>query len=140
MARRYKPPIPQWIIDERKRLGWKPAEVSERLKALGYEAEESTVQVWESGRNPSAENIEGLERIFGSPAPREAQGAGDMAALIAAQTAVLSEIRDELRLSRLVSERSAHVLAELLGANAETLDPADTPDASDAHAPLGTAG
>jgi hypothetical protein len=88
-------------------MGWKPADVSRRLKDLGYEAEESTVQVWESGRSPSVDNIEGLERIFGTTAPVEADDRSDLVAAIRELTAAVREVRQEQR-------QSASFLTELL--------------------------
>lgn len=108
MSVKPKPPVSDWIVRERKRLGWKPTDVSDRLKAAGYEAEVSTVQVWEAGRSPKPETIAGLERLFGSVAPREQADNGDMAAAI-------RELVEEVRLSRLASDRNADVLAQLLG-------------------------
>lgn len=104
MSSKSKPPVSVWIIAERKRLGWKVADVSRRLKDLGYEAEESTVQVWEAGRSPKAETIEALERLFGSRAPREVEiGDRDLAAVIAAidrQTTAIGELAAAIREDR----------------------------------------
>lgn len=132
MPRKQKPPISEWIVSERKRLGWKPADVSERLKAAGYEAEESTVQVWEAGRSPSADNIEGLERLFGSSAPREQADQSDL-------VAVIRELVEEVRLSRQASDRNADVLAQLLGVVLSgRLPQPETEGAADAPAPVGS--
>lgn len=93
-----KPPVSAWIQSERKRMGWKVHDLSRRLIDLGYDAQESTVGVWEAGRSPKAETIEALERLFGSQAPRE-DGNGDMTALVAAlssQTAALNRLADRL--------------------------------------------
>jgi len=109
MASRHKPPISAWIASERKAHGWKVEELSARLRGMGYEAETATVRVWEAGRSPKAETIEGLERLFESKAPRD--DAPDNSDLVAA----IRELVEEVRLSRLASERSGEVLAELLG-------------------------
>lgn len=59
---RAKPPVPAWIIRERKRLGPKPRDLAERLTAMGLAVTEGTVRTWEAGRSPHPDNIEGLER------------------------------------------------------------------------------
>ncbi len=119
--RKPKPPVSEWIIRERKRMGWKPLDISDRLKAAGYEAEESTVQVWEAGRSPSATNIEGLERLFGSTAPREREDQGDLAAVIAAQTVAIGRQTDVLeRVLALLEGRGGSGLSRFLAALSET--------------------
>lgn len=131
---RTKPPVSEWIAVERKRAGWKVDELSRRLVEAGYPAEVSTIRVWEAGRSPRQETIEALERLFGSAAPRDRDQGGDNSALISEQTAVLRELVEEVRLSRLVSERSAVVLAELLGSLAQGRLPlVETPGASGAR-------
>lgn len=107
--RRPKPPVSLWISAERKRHGWKVADLASRLQAAGYEAAETTVRTWEAGRSPHPDTISGLSRLFGSQAPVEPDANGTDLAL------VLREIRDELRLSRLSADKNADVLAELLG-------------------------
>lgn len=49
----------------------KPHDLVARLRAQGSDVVEQTVRVWESyaGRSPSPDNIDALERIFGSQAP-----------------------------------------------------------------------
>lgn len=79
-----KPPVSAWIARERKAHGWKVAELSRRLTDMGYEAQPSTIGVWEAGRAPRAETIEALERLFGSLAPREEDYAGDSQAVLLA--------------------------------------------------------
>lgn len=66
-----KPPVAGWIVRERRRLGLKPRDIAAQLAGMGLEVTEATVKVWESNadRRPSAYNLEGLERIFGSQAP-----------------------------------------------------------------------
>jgi ribosome-binding protein aMBF1 (putative translation factor) len=100
VARKAKPPVSAWIVTERKRLGWKVDDVSRRLLELGYDAQPSTVQVWEAGRSPRAETIEALERLFGSMAPRDQPTIGDLSGLVEAitqQTAAISALADALK-------------------------------------------
>lgn len=95
-----KPPVSAWIAAERKGRAWKVEELSRRLKEAGYEAEVSTIRVWEAGRTPAPETIEGLERLFGSKAPRDVPAQTDTAALVAAidrQTAAIGELVDAIR-------------------------------------------
>ena len=73
---RAKPPVPAWIIRERKRLGLKPRDLAERLTAMGLPVTEGTVRTWEAGRSPHPDNVEGLERIFGTRSPDYMAGAG----------------------------------------------------------------
>lgn len=104
-------PIGDWIKAERKRHGWKVEELSRRLVDAGYEGEVNTVRVWESpkGRQPKADTITALERLFGASAPRESETTNaDLASAV-------RELVEEVRLSRLSQERNADVLAELLG-------------------------
>lgn len=120
MAVRQKPATAAWIQRERKRLGLSTRELSERLALIGVRVGEQTISVWESyaGRNPSADNLDALERLFGSKAPERADGQGDVAATLAAaidrQTdALLSAIRDrEAALARR-DEEIAALLQEL---------------------------
>lgn len=81
-----KPATAAWIVRERKRLTLKPRDLVTRLAAQGLVVTEATVKVWESNadRRPSPENLEGLERIFGSTAPGTETPTGDQSALIAA--------------------------------------------------------
>lgn len=99
--RKPKPPVSEWIVSERKRLGWKVPDLSQKLLDLGYDAQIPTVQVWEAGRKPRDETIDGLERLFGSTAPREnGDASADVAAAIREQTAVLRELVEILRGTR----------------------------------------
>lgn len=103
MASQPKPAVSLWITAERKRHGWKVEELSRRLIEAGYPAEVSTVRVWEAGRAPRSETITGLERLFGSIAPRETQQPTDMAALVAAldrQTVAIRDLVAEVREGR----------------------------------------
>ena len=92
MAYRPKPAMAAWIQGERKRLGLSTKQLAERLALIGVTVGEQTISVWESyaGRNPSADNLDALERIYGSQAPSEqAGGESDLAAAIREQTAAL---------------------------------------------------
>lgn len=118
MPRRDKPPISQWIVDERKRHGWKVDEVSRRLLEMGYEAQPSTVQVWEAGRTPRADTLEALERLFDSHAPREVdidaargEAIAVMTEAIRQQTQVMREMLLAMREERSRTYSSEDVLA-----------------------------
>lgn len=118
---RFKPPVSQWIVDERKRHGWKVDELSRRLVEMGYEAQPSTVQVWEAGRSPKGETIDALERLFGSAAPRAAELSGDLASAIREQTAAMRELVAELREAREAQQGRDEGLAAALGELSGTL-------------------
>lgn len=105
-----KPPISDWIVRERKRMGWKVPDLSKRLLDLGYDAQVSTVQVWEAGRSPRPETITALERLFGSAAPREVAGANPD------YLAVLTRIADAVERMQVAQEETAAHLAAILGA------------------------
>lgn len=77
---RVKPPVSAWIVRERKRLGLTPRDLAVRLSAMGLPTAEGTPRTWEAGRSPSPDNIDGLEKIFGSHSP-EAEAIGDTAYL-----------------------------------------------------------
>lgn len=86
-----------WIARERKRLGLKPPELAERIRAHGGLIDSwQTIRVWESyaKRNPSPDNIAALERVFGTAAP-DPESAVDIGTLIAkldAQTGAITEL------------------------------------------------
>lgn len=81
-----KHPVSLWLIDERKRHGWKAEEVARRLRDAGVDAADGTYRVWESGRKPSDTAIRAMETLFDSTAPAEAAPTPDLAALVAALT------------------------------------------------------
>jgi transcriptional regulator with XRE-family HTH domain len=82
-VRKPKSPLAAWIVDQRKRLGWKSEELAARLDVA-----ESTVRGWESGRSVSAESITRLERAFGVEAPGSHDSTGgDVAGAIREQAA-----------------------------------------------------
>lgn len=93
-----KPPIAAWIVRERKRLGLKPRDLVERLRAQGLTISEATVKVWESNadRRPAPENLDGLERIFQSRAPRDPEPF-DLAIAVREQTAAIQAQVDAIR-------------------------------------------
>lgn len=95
-----KPATARWIVTERKRLGLKPSDVVVRLAAMGLTVSEPTVKVWESNGNrlPAPENLEGLERIFGSQAPgKEPTESPDLARAIKDLVGELRQWRTEDR-------------------------------------------
>ena len=130
MSRRPKPPMAAWIARERKRLDLKPADVAGRLRALGLEASEQTVRVWESyaNRRPSPENIDGLERIFGTRSPEAEESAQDVAAVVAA----IDRLTDAVRAQGQQQMDGMTALAEVLGVVLARLGglPERTPDES----------
>lgn len=139
---RAKPPLSAWIVRERKRLGLKPPDLAERLTAAGLPVQVGTVRTWEAGRKPHPDNIEGLERIFGTRAPASAPPEGDTlaggAALIDAlsdQTAAINAL--VLRLDELLpSERVREMLAwaaERMPAESRSPDPKRDHDGSPAR-------
>lgn len=89
-VRKPKAPLSAWIVEQRKRLGWKSEELAARLDVA-----ESTVRGWESGRSVSADSLARMERAFGVQAPGTNEpGAGDPAGLMAAMTAALLRAGD----------------------------------------------
>lgn len=94
-----KPPVAAWIVRERKRLKLKPKDVAVRLAAMGLEVSEATVKVWESNANrrPNPYNLEGLERLFESAAPDQAQvDDGSLVAALHDQTKAISALVSRL--------------------------------------------
>lgn len=136
----HKPPVSAWIVSERKRLGWKVGDLSSALKAAGYDAEPSTIGVWEAGRKPRGETIEGLERIFGSSAPREQPESMDLSTLFAKmdrQTDAIESVAHALlelvtRLDRgqALARQERAQIAELVGIAARAPSLAGTPAAA----------
>jgi transcriptional regulator with XRE-family HTH domain len=117
---RPKPAISAWIQSERKRLGWKVADLSQKLLDLGYDAQPSTVAVWEASRTPRPETLDGLERLFGTRAPRDEPT--DLAAAIRAQTEAMRELVEELREAREGRQGRDEGLAVVLAKLGETLE------------------
>lgn len=108
---RAKDPIPAWIIRERKRLKLKPQDIADQLSAMGLPVVVGTVRTWEAGRNPHPDNVEGLERIFGTRSPDYMDGAAggdtlaassDLLAALANQTAAIDRLI--VRLDSLASQ------------------------------------
>lgn len=131
-----------WIAAERKRLNWKAEELGRRLREAGYEVADTTIRTWEAGRRPSAENIAGLERLFGVQAPAEPETGTDQAAVVAAidrQTDVLAQLVSAV--SRLDGSVSGGLiglgkaLGPILAALEGTL-PRSEPGPDAPHAPL----
>lgn len=85
MAHRQKPATAAWIQRERKRLGLSTRELSDRLALIGAKVGEQTISVWESyaDRRPSADNLDALERLFGSTAPERQEPSGDQSQMLA---------------------------------------------------------
>lgn len=77
-----KPPLAQWIVEQRRAKSWKLEELARRLREAGYEAADTTVRTWEAGRRPHPGTIRALELLFDKAAPREREEP-DMAALLA---------------------------------------------------------
>jgi transcriptional regulator with XRE-family HTH domain len=132
IARHLKHPIALWIIDSRKasQPAMKPADVG---RAIGVT--EQTVRAWETARAgqttrlPSADNLDAMARLFGSPAPgREvATDQSDLAAAIWAQTRALNDLVEELRQSRSDARRAGAEAAErAIVAAGLRPDPADS--------------
>ncbi len=98
----------------------KPHDLVARLRAQGVDVVEQTIRVWESyaGRSPSPDNIEALERIFGSQAPAAAEGM-DAAAIVAAidrlAAAVEAQTRQQVSGMTALGESLGVVLARLGG-------------------------
>lgn len=99
--RKVKAPASLWVIAERKRLGWKPEELAERLNEAGHAVAVGTIRVWEAGRKPGTDALEALEALFGSAAPMDET------------TVVLSSAQLESMLERASERAVRRVLDEL---------------------------
>jgi hypothetical protein len=131
-----------WIARERKRLELKPVDLAARLQGLGLEASAQTVRVWESyaGRNPSPDNIDGLEQIFGTEAPGADEG-NDTAALVAAIQAQTTAINALVGRLDVLTEGQATAAGEMmraLGILGGRLGPQGTPREGEPEAHGGT--
>jgi len=114
VPRTAKPAVSAWIVRERKRLGLKPHDLAQRLSAMGLPVADGTPRTWEAGRSPSADNIEGLERIFGSAAPTERSGDGSTTAGLSALIEQISELVEELQLARQAQAEESRWFREAL--------------------------
>lgn len=105
MAKRPKPEIAAWIARERKRLQLKPPDLAAKVGV-----EPGTIHVWESyaNRPPGPDNMEALERVFGTRSPESDAPTGDQAALVAALTRQSEAIERLCSLLALTLERSDH--------------------------------
>ncbi len=115
-----------WIQGERKRLGLSTKQLSERLALIGITVGEQTISVWESyaGRNPSPENIDALERLFGSRAPDQADAPdADLAAAIRLLVDELRASREERELVE-IRLRTLEALAQVQAGLADEALPA----------------
>jgi hypothetical protein len=139
MASKPKPALSEWLIAHRKEHGESVADI-----ARVTDRSEATVRGWEAGRPPQPDDpvIAHLERHWGAIAPREA-GAGDQTALVtalAAQTAALTALVDELRLWRSEDrKRLSRVEAVVDRLVVGALGGPDTPVAGAPRVPDGTA-
>lgn len=89
MGRRNKPAASLWLIDQRKRRGWRPEDVAARADVSA-----TTVRGWESGRSIGGDALIRLEAIFGVPAPNGESATGpqgDVAAAVREQTQAIRE-------------------------------------------------
>lgn len=148
MATKPKPAVSRWIVSERKRVSrltpekpMKPGDIATRMTELGYPVKEGTVRVWEAGRTPSPENIEGLERVFGTLAPTsEGTGPGDT---LTVPSELLTVLRDQTKALTALTEQMAadrQLIRDLLEALAGRADLAETfrADAAEAERLAGT--
>jgi transcriptional regulator with XRE-family HTH domain len=115
VTRREKPATSQWLIEQRKRRGWKPEDVAARLDAAV-----TTVRGWESGRSIGGDSLIRLEAIFGSSAPSDAPSGdqSDLAAAIRENTAMLERVLIALT-TRLAAEPDEIQVQRVLKALAE---------------------
>lgn len=90
MARKPKPALAQWVIDQRKAHGESVTDI-----ARVTDRSEATVRGWEAGRPPQSDDpvIAHLERHWGSIAPNDGNPTGDLASAIVALTEELLEWR-----------------------------------------------
>lgn len=61
---------------------------------MGLPVQEGTVRTWEAGRAPSPDNVEGLARIFETPAPG-AEATTDSAAYLARIDALVEQLAED---------------------------------------------
>lgn len=119
---RPKPVTAAWIAKERKRLGLSVDALREKLKLYGVTVSRQTIQVWESyaDRKPSAQNLDALERIFGSQAPEKPapEGTAGLAEALTALTDELRAMREE-RQSTEARLRALEAAVALLGQPAD---------------------
>lgn len=115
-----KPALSLWLIDHRKKLGMKPADVA---RAVGVS--EDTVRGWEAGRGIGPASRLGLTELFGESAP---DGGGDYAtADLAAAISALVGALDRDREERMALTRAIAALAQSL---------ARRPEGAESPAPL----
>lgn len=103
------------------------AKLSAALKRLGLDRSTATIKGWESSdeRSPiPPDALPYLEELFGEPAPRPVVAAtpGEMVAALRDQTAALTALAEEIRLSRaeeaVTRQEMMRALAALAGGRA----------------------
>lgn len=103
IPRHLKHPVALWLIDNRKAMSLKPADVAREIDVT-----EATVRAWETVRAnetkrlPSADNVDAMARLFGNPPPgREpVDAAGELVLALRAQTDAIASLVEEMRLAR----------------------------------------
>jgi len=133
-----RPALSTWIIDNRKRLGWKVEGLGARLRAAGFEAADTTVRTWEAGRRPSADTIRGLERLFDASAPL-ADDQTDLVAALDRQTVALTALVERVDLMLAAHSTASVELMRTIGTVASGQAPLGTPAASEPEVRAGTA-
>ena len=131
-TRRPKPAQNAWLIEQRKRRGWKPEDVADRL-----DVSVATVRGWESGRGIGPDSMTRLEALFGVAAPGHEQPTSDAAMLELADA--IRDLVEELRLSRAGQVEATAVAFQALGAlGAGVRGPAGTQNGSEHEDRVGT--
>jgi len=126
-----------WMRRERMAREWSPEQVVAELAKRGEPIRVDYYRGVEAGKKPGSGLLQTLMTIYGSepappstPAAEAVGGNPDLAAAI-------RDLVEEVRLSRLSSERSADVLAQLLAVVIEGAS-SRTESADDAHVRPGT--
>ena len=105
-----KPALSLWVIDNRKRLGWKPADVAARVGVT-----EDTVRGWEAGRGMSEDARLALEQAFGVPAPvGDREPTSELVSALREQTAEIGRLADGVEALLASRDRDLESLARTL--------------------------
>jgi transcriptional regulator with XRE-family HTH domain len=117
-TRRPKPEASRWLIDQRKRRGWKPEDLADRLDIAV-----ATVRGWESGRGIGPESLMRLEALFGVQSPTAEPAQGDLAAAVirAAEIQAAATDRQTAVLQQIARLLGARAVEELSPEAAEVL-------------------
>lgn len=130
----------RWLVAAREARGWDTAQKArDALAAAGIRIGTSAYAEYESGSKvPSRNHLPKLVEFWGPVPDDDAARDSDLVAAINAQTAAITALVEELRLSRGSQVKATEVAFQALGALGAAQGRSGTPDGSEPQARAGT--